>query len=358
MFTQTASMNCTERARVVMRQTERSSNRSRMYEITFDVSAMAKVPNLMLVLLENTGAASTPEANACDVSDKPYFSSRTWALLGPLDEPVEATGDLDDFRFFGFTQSATEICANDPKCAYVSVKTDASYKMFKSSRCQNVDRHRRTVEYLRSLRLKRWGKLKSGRSETTSPNANTSQGAPRRGAPALARCFLLSSAAARRGATEIFRIFPLIHKVAVYQSSGTCKISAAFSGRHQLFFGESRLLETPLASARAPPRASRRSFKRNRVESRHTPTRERTNEPSRDANLRQDAHGQDDHARGRVLGHDRQRQGEDSRQGRCGKTDRMNRRRGLRRLRSGIAARSAGASADADGDAGDDGGRG
>jgi hypothetical protein len=115
-----------------------SSNRSRMYEITFDVSAMAKVPNLMLVLLENTGAASTPEANACDVSDKPYFSSRTWALLGPLDEPVEATGDLDDFRFFGFTQSATEICANDPKCAYVSVKTDASYKMFKSSRCQTL----------------------------------------------------------------------------------------------------------------------------------------------------------------------------------------------------------------------------
>ena len=34
------------------------------------------------------------------------------------------------------------------------------------------------------------------------------------------------------------------------------------------------------------------------------------------ANLRQDAHGQDDHARSGVLGHHRQRQGEDSRQGR------------------------------------------
>ena len=33
------------------------------------------------------------------------------------------------------------------------------------------------------------------------------------------------------------------------------------------------------------------------------------------ANLRQDAHGQDDHARSRVLGHDRERQGEDPGQG-------------------------------------------
>jgi len=151
---------------------------------------------------------------------------------------------------------------------------------------------------------------------------------------------VFSSPAPRRDAARPnFPNFPLIHKVAVYQSSGTCKISAAFQTPPAFFLASRDSSRPPRVRARAP-RASRRSFKRNRVESRHTPTRERTNEPSRDANLRQDAHGQDDHARGRVLGHDRQRQGEDSRQGRCGKTDRMNRRRGLRRLRSGIAARS------------------
>ena len=165
---------------------------------------------------------------------------------------------------------------------------------------------------------------------------------------------VFSSPAPRRDvARPNFPNFPLIHKVAVYHSSGTCKISAAFQTPPAFFFASRDSSRPPRVRARAP-RASRRSFKRNRVESRHTPTRERTNEPSRDANLRQDAHGQDDHARGRVLGHDRQRQGEDSRQGRCGKTDRMNRRRGLRRLRSGIAARSR-ARAGADSDAGDDG---
>ena len=111
-----------------------SGAQSRMYRITFDMAKLVKVPNLSFTMLESSGVTA-PEANACAESSEPFFSSEPWALLNPLENREEATGSLNDFKFYTFTQTATAICLDDSRCAYVSVKTDASYKMFEAGQC-------------------------------------------------------------------------------------------------------------------------------------------------------------------------------------------------------------------------------
>ena len=86
---------------------------------------------------------------------------------------------------------------------------------------------------------------------------------------------VFSSPAPRRDvARPNFPNFPLIHKVAVYQSSGTCKISAAFQ-TPPAFFWRVATPRDPLASARAPP--ARRVGRSNAIASNRV-TRRRANE--------------------------------------------------------------------------------